>query len=120
VGAGGEQPGARRLDRAPHRAERLYGLAGTATDTGDQFDLTGMELSLDRSVDLIQSGQHRTGRVRLSPGDRIDEEQLLLDTEGEWVGGPLDDLVFGSQARWLPGGAPGKTSALTASMATYC
>ena len=74
-----EQPGAGRDDRAPQAVERVDRLAGAVADVGDELELAGVQLALDRPVDrpdaLLDGGRG----VDLRAGERVDEEQLLLD-----------------------------------------
>ena len=74
-----EDPRPRLEHRATHPAKRSHGLARGAVDVGDQLDLTRMQLPLDRPLDLAEPLEHRRRAVRLTPGERVDQEQFLFD-----------------------------------------
>ena len=48
-------------------------------DVGDQLDLAGVQLALDRAVDRPEPLEHGAPTRRSARRDRVDEEQLLLD-----------------------------------------
>jgi hypothetical protein len=65
-----------------------------------------VQLALDRPLDGPNALLHRGRRVDLRPGERIDEEQLLLDADGErgtGAEGVLAWVVRGRDACALPG-----------------
>jgi hypothetical protein len=46
---------------------------------GDQLDLARMQLALNLTLKLDKPLEHRRRAVRLTPRDRVDQKQLLLD-----------------------------------------
>ena len=80
-----EQPRSRLQNRPAQIAERIDRLTGAATDIRDQFHLTSMQLPLDPSVHRAEPILYRSRRVRLTAGDRIYQEQLLLNPDRERI-----------------------------------
>jgi hypothetical protein len=60
------------------------GLVGGRARIADQLDLAGVKLGLDTSgairVCLGETRPHRGGGVRLTTGQRVNQKQLLLDS----------------------------------------
>jgi hypothetical protein len=65
------------------RAEGRGDLTGGGQHVGDQLDLAGVQLSVHAAVHLSHRGHHTVGAVDQPTGQGIDEEQLLLDSDGE-------------------------------------
>jgi hypothetical protein len=53
--ARGQQPGPGRQHGSPHITQRTHGFAAAVADIGDQLDLTGVQLALDRPRDRTQA-----------------------------------------------------------------
>jgi hypothetical protein len=76
-----EQTRAGPDNRATHLRKLSDRVAHSSVNTGDQLDLTGVQLRLDRSRDLTQSLEHRGRAVDLPARNRVDQKQLLLDPD---------------------------------------
>jgi hypothetical protein len=72
---------------ATHLAKRSHRLPGSGVDVGDQLNLTGVQLSLDGPLDLAKPLEHRRRVVRQTPGEQVDQEQLLFDPDRERLTG---------------------------------
>jgi hypothetical protein len=68
--------------------ERLDRLCRRGADAGDQLELARVQLALHGPLHVTDALLHGGRRVDLRPGDRIDEEQLLLDPDGEGLARP--------------------------------
>ena len=83
-----QEAGARRQHRPAQPAQGADGLAGVPAHVRDELDLAGVQLLLDATVDVAEP-RHDGGRgIGLLTADGIDEEQLLLDSEREWIALP--------------------------------
>lgn len=77
--AGAEQAGSSPDNGATHLSKLPYRGARNPVCAGDELDLTGVQLPLDRSRHLAQTLKHRSGAVDLAPGHRVNQEKLLFD-----------------------------------------
>jgi hypothetical protein len=87
MGTRREDPRPRVEHRAPHRTKRSHRVPSRVVDVRDQLDLTGVQLPHDLPLDLAEPLEHRRRAVRLTPGERVDQEQLLLDPDRERLTG---------------------------------
>ena len=88
MGARAEQPGARVDDGAAQAIERVDRLRRAGADVGDELELARVELALHRAAHVTDPLLDRRRRVDLRAGDRVDEEQLLLDADREGLARP--------------------------------
>ena len=59
----------------------LERLASRGVDIADQLDLAGVQLALDPVAYVFEAVERRRGASGQPPGNRIDQEQLLLDPQ---------------------------------------
>jgi hypothetical protein len=83
MGARAEQADAGGQHRAPQLSERRGRLGRRTAHRADELDLAGMQLTLDLARRLADALGDRSRGVDLGAAQPVDEEQLLLDPDGE-------------------------------------
>jgi hypothetical protein len=100
MGPGPEQARPGGQHGAAHLGQLGGGRPDAVVDARDQLNLAGVELALDRPRHLVEAVEDRAGGVDLAAVDGVDEEQLLLDPDGERVAGPEPVLL--AARHWRP------------------